>query len=425
MTQPLTRLEQRLRSLALPLEDPFQLEPLLQRVGDARFVLLGEASHGTSEYYTWRTAITQRLIAEQGFTVVAVEGDWPDCQRIHRYLREGGPGARDVLERFERWPTWMWANREVETLVGWMRQWSEAHAPLSFYGLDVYSLWDSLAHVLDYLREHDPELLPTALEAFRCFDVSGGDAEVYAWRTRLHDTCELEVTKLLSGMLQRRKAADGDRFDAEQNALVVHNAERYYRIMMRGGPDSWNLRDEHMTETLDRIVQHHGPDTRVVVWEHNTHVGDARFTDMAAAGMVNVGQLVRERYGQDAVKIVGFGSYEGSVIAASSWEAPMQEMPVPPARRGSWEELMHRALGGDHLLILEDEDDEEMLRPRGHRAIGVVYDPRHEAGNYVPTVLPRRYDAFIYLDRTTALHPLQRVEPIEELEFPETWPTGM
>jgi erythromycin esterase-like protein len=215
-------------------------------------------------------------------------------------------------------------------------------------------------------------------------------------------------------------------FDAEQNAIVAKNAEHYYRTMVRGGAASWNVRDHHMVETLERLMQHHGPEAKAIVWEHNTHIGDARATDMARGGMVNVGQLVRERYEREGVVLVGFGCHRGYVIAGAAWDAPMERMPVPPAREGSWEDLLHQAGPDNKLLLLADGEEMRDLRePRGHRAIGVVYDPEYEAfGNYVPTVLPRRYDAFLYLDETEALHPLH-LQPREDHEVPETYPSGV
>jgi len=414
------------------------LDPLVERVGDSHFVLLGEASHGTHEYYTWRAAISRRLIEEKGFSFIAVEGDWPDCYRVNRYLKGdagAGESARDVLQAFARWPTWMWANEEVLDLVTRLRSHNDGLPPdrkTGFYGLDVYSLWDSLYQVAGYLRRYAPKLLPAALRAFRCFEPYGEDVQEYARATRwVDDTCEREVVALLSDVSRFASlAAGGDResaFNAEQNALVVRNAEDYYRTMVRGGPESWNVRDRHMTETLERLMRHHGPGAKAIVWEHNTHVGDARYTDMADDGMVNVGQLVREAHGEDDVWLIGFASYEGTVIAATEWDAPWQRMEVPPARPGSWEDILRNAGPTDGLLILRQEPGHtELMDERGHRAIGVVYRPEHERyGNYVPTVLPRRYDALLYLNRTSALHPLQEVTPREEAEVPETFPTGV
>jgi erythromycin esterase-like protein len=273
--------------------------------------------------------------------------------------------------------------------------------------------------------------LPAARSALRCFEPYGEDVQAYARATRFVATsCENEVVALLREM--RSKAApyrsEGREtfFEAEQNALVLKNAESYYRAMVRGGPQSWNIRDRHMAETLDRLLQHHGPHAKAIVWAHNTHIGDARFTDMAENGMVNLGELVRGRRGSDGVVLVGLGSFQGSVIAGRQWEAPVERMIVPPAREGSWERVLHEIRAADRLLILTDKTPTpEMLEPRGHRAIGVVYDPQLEQyGNYVPTVLPGRYDAFLYFDETQALHPLPVVAR-EEGEVPETFPSGV
>jgi len=422
------------RNLAHPLRGPDDLDVLLERIGDSRYVLLGEATHGTSDYYTWRMKLSQRLIEEKGFSFIGVEGDWPDCYRVNRYVKdypEAGENAHDVLHAFERWPTWMWANEEIVALTEWLREYNNtlpAEKKVGFYGLDVYSLWDSLYQVIGYLRRVDPSALPAARRAYRCFEPYGEDVQEYARATvYVPKACEDEVIALLKQVQTnaRRYTADGREayFQAEQNALVVKNAEAYYRAMVRGGPESWNIRDRHMTETLERLMRHHGPDARGIVWEHNTHIGDARFTDMAGDGMVNIGQLVREAHADEGVFLIGFGSYQGSVIAGMEWEAPMERMRVPPAREGSWEEVLHDLDAEDKLLLFEDDHaSPALLRERGHRAIGVVYHPEYEQyGNYVPTVLPRRYDAFLYLDETEALHPLHM--PVRhEGEGPETYP---
>jgi erythromycin esterase-like protein len=423
---------------ARPLEDDASLDPILERAGDARFVLLGEASHGTSEFYTWRDRLSRRLIREKGFSFIAVEGDWPDCQRVDRWVKgEGEERAVDVLHAFARWPTWMWANHEVAALCEWMREWNDElpHARrVGFHGLDVYSLWDSMREVTDYLGGLDPELARQARSAYRCFDPYFDDAQEYARATALVPTsCEDEAVAVLARMQARaaalRASGRDDFFDAEQNAIVARNAERYYRTMVRGGPSSWNVRDHHMCETLERLVRHYGRDAKAIVWEHNTHVGDARFTDMAAAGMVNVGQLARQQYGDGDVVIVGFGSYEGTVIAGDEWAAPMRRMRVPEARPGSVEALLHEAGGGaDRLLVFDGSADGGIVgldAPLAHRAIGVVYDPTFERyGNYVPTRLARRYDAFIHVDRTHALDALH-LEEKHDGEVLETFPSGM
>jgi erythromycin esterase len=425
------------RALARPLRSTSDLDPLLERIGDARFVLLGEASHGTHEFYTWRARLSRRLIVEKGFSFIAVEGDWPDCYRLNRYVKgyaAAGGSAREVLNAFDRWPTWMWANKEVTDLAEWLRVHNRrlpAERRVGFYGLDVYSLWDSLYQVMNYLRKHDGEAFTAAKRAFRCFEPHGEDAHSYAHATRFAPhTCEAEVVDLLGKVRAQAPAYDGDgaesHFAAEQNALVLKNAEAYYRAMVGGQAESWNVRDRHMAETLDRLMAHHGTGAKAIVWEHNTHIGDARYTDMADDGMVNLGQLVRERDAGEEVVLVGFGSHRGSVIAGGEWGAPMERMDVPAGREGSWEDVLHRAVAADHLLLLDGvQRDPEFLQERGHRAIGVVYHPEYEhLGNYVPTVLPRRYDAFVFIDESRALHPL-RVRLHETDEVPETFPTGM
>ncbi|HEY2854843.1 MAG TPA: erythromycin esterase family protein [Gemmatimonadaceae bacterium] len=433
-----------LRQSARPLESANDLDPLLERIGDARYVLLGEASHGTSEYYTWRAELSRRLIREKGFSFIAVEGDWPDCYCVNRYVKSyptSGANAFEVLHAFERWPTWMWANREIVDLAEWMRRYNDQRRvpderKVGFYGLDVYSLWDSMRAVVDYLESKDPQFAAGARRAYRCFEPYGEDEQEYARATYLVPTsCEDEAVSVLRELRQRSPeyAEDGREsyFNAEQNAFVAKNAELYYRTMVRGGSQSWNVRDHHMVDTLDRLMAHHqhyNPEARAIIWEHNTHVGDARFTNMASAGMVNVGQLVRQAHGGDGVVIVGFGSHHGTVIAGDEWGAPMKRMRVPEARSGSWEDYMHEAVGdrASALLVFEDADDggiPELDEPLAHRAIGVVYEPSHERwGNYVPTLIPRRYDAFIFIDETRALSPLHM--PVNVREVPETFPSG-
>ncbi|MGI8545847.1 MAG: erythromycin esterase family protein [Gemmatimonadaceae bacterium] len=434
-----------LRESAHPLETADDLDPLLDAIGDARYVLLGEASHGTHEFYTWRAELSKRLIREKQFSFIGVEGDWPDCYRVNRFVKgyaDSGESAEEVLHAFDRWPTWMWANREVVELAEWLRD-HNRHLPAEqqagFYGLDVYSLWQSMAAVVDYLEKIDPNFARVARRAYTCFEPYYEDEHAYARATALVPTsCEDEAIAVLCTL--RAKAPeyreDGPEayFNAEQNALVARGAELYYRTMVRGGPTSWNVRDHHMVDTLDRLTAHHGPRAKAIVWEHNTHIGDARFTDMARAGMVNVGQLVRQGHGEsandrDGVVLVGFGTHRGSVIAGEEWGEPMQRMRVPSARAGSVEELLHRAGNGANMLLTFDGADDGGIpnfdAPLDNRAIGVVYDPRAERyGNYVPTIVPRRYDAFLFIDETRALDPLHM--PVEVgREPPETYPSGM
>ena len=427
-----------LKRIARPLEGPTDLDPLIDRIGDARYVLLGEASHGTSEFYTWRAELSKRLMAEEGFSFIAVEGDWPDCYSVNRYVKgypDAGPSAEAVLHAFERWPTWMWANREVVQLAEWMRDFNRGKAPeaqAGFYGLDVYSLWDSMRVVMQYLERIDPKLASVARRAYNCFEPYAEDVQDYARATALVPTsCEDEAIAVLRELRARAPefGADGREgyFNAEQNALVARNAELYYRTMVRGGPSSWNVRDRHMVETLDRLMAHHGPGAKAIVWEHNTHIGDARFTDMARAGMVNVGQLVRQAHAGDGVILVGFSTHRGTVIAADEWGAPMERMRVPPARSGSFEEAMHDAAVGDALLLFDGTDNggvRGLDEPVGHRAIGVVYDPNAERwGNYVPTLIAMRYDAMLYIEETRAVDPLHMPVRVGG-EPPETFPSG-
>jgi erythromycin esterase-like protein len=407
----------------------------MEQMGKASYVLLGEASHGTHEFYAWRAALSKRLITEKGFSFVAVEGDWPDCYRVNQFVKgrdNSGKSAKEVLHSFNRWPTWMWANREMVEFAEWLRSHNDQTSEqekVGFYGLDVYSLWDSLYQVMGFLRRHDPASLPAARRAFQCFEPYGEDVQDYARATRwVNASCEEEVVELLTE-LRRNAHAYADKeaeFNAEQNALTLKNAEHYYRTMVHGGPESWNVRDRHMVETLNRLMSHYGMAAKAIVWEHNTHIGDARYTNMASDGMVNVGQLVREQHDQEGAVLVGFSSYQGSVIAGQEWGAPMERMIVPPARTGSWEDILHRAGEANRLLLLASAQlSDEWLETRGHRAIGVVYHPEFESyGNYVPTVLAHRYDVLLHIDESRALQPLHMKESVEH-EVPETYPSGL
>ncbi|SEA42534.1 erythromycin esterase family protein [Microbulbifer marinus] len=428
-----TSLQETLGALHQPLRGRDDLSPLVEQLADARIVMLGEASHGTSEFYVWRAAISRRLIEEHGFSFIAVEGDWPDCYRVNRYVKaypQSGDHAESVLRGFDRWPTWMWANWEMVAFTEWLRK-HNARAdgqPVGFYGLDVYSLWESLDAIVRHLQHNDPQSMPVAERVVNCFQPYGRDEQRYARHTAVsHHDCADEVTRLLLRLAHTHPHFDADPegdFDAEQNAHVMVSAERYYRTMMMGGAGSWNLRDTHMMETLDRLMQHHGAGAKAIVWAHNTHIGDARATDMLADGMHNIGQLAREQWSAERVRLVGFGSHRGSVIAGHRWGAAMQKLPLPAAPDDSWEGAIHRARGKDGILLLDAErPDPDLLQARGHRAVGVVYDPEWERGNYVPTELARRYDAFIHLEETRALHPLH-IEASRAATPPDTYPWG-
>ncbi|MFP4059324.1 MAG: erythromycin esterase family protein [Bacteroidales bacterium] len=409
------------------------LDPLFDRIGNAKIVLLGEASHGTHEYYAWRSKITRHLIKEKGFNIIGVEGDWPDCYKINRFVRgyeNGGNTAPEVLGNFHRWPTWMWANWEIASLMDWLKEFNKEKSyekQAGFYGLDVYSLWESLDAILDYLRKNDPDALKTAENAMECFEPYDMEGSEYASATTafVPESCEEEVLDLLKKIRARIPMYNTDPegpFNTEQNALTAVNAERYYRAMIAGGSESWNIRDVHMTDTLERLMNHMGPEAKAIVWEHNTHVGDARATDMQRSGVVNVGQLVREKWGISDTVAVGFGSYQGSVIAGNHWGAKMKVMEVPPAREASWEALLHEITPYDKLLISNKlREIPALSRHIHHRAIGVVYHPESERyGNYVPSIIPERYDAFIFIDKTRALHPIP-ADP-DKRRVPETYP---
>ncbi|WP_207426192.1 erythromycin esterase family protein [Pedobacter sp. SYSU D00535] len=408
------------------------LDPLMDRIGDAHHVLLGEASHGTHEYYTWRTEITKRLIKEKAFNFIAVEGDWPDCYRINRYIKgyaDQDKKAVEVLKSFDRWPTWMWANWEIVALIDWLKEFN-THLPankrIGFYGLDVYSLWESMEALMDYLSKNDPKAAEFAREAILCFEPYGEDEHRYARsQYRMEDSCRDEVIRLLQEIRKKAQVYDHDpeaTLNTEQNAIIAVNAEEYYRNMVSADDNTWNLRDTHMMETLNRLLEFHGKEAKAIVWEHNTHIGDARYTDMKKAGMINVGQLVREQKGEADTVLVGFGSYSGRVIAGDSWGAKMESMLVPDARPGSIEEILHQESPENKLLIFDRLNKKERFgRVMPHRAIGVVYNPAYEKyGNYVPTVLNARYDAFLYIDKTKALHPLHMHADPHKL--PETYP---
>ncbi len=416
-------------SLAVPLTDAHDLEPLLARAAGTRVVMIGEASHGTHEFYQWRALLTRRLIEEQGYSFVAVEGDWPDCARVDAAVR-GLPGSpadpRAALLAYDRWPTWMWANEEVVDFTRWLRGWNAGRtAPAGFHGLDVYSLWESLREILVHLREHDPAGVGAALNAYHCFEPYGEDPQAYAWATNLvKASCEREVVAMLVEQRERAVRAGGH-FAAWQSAEIVAGAEAYYRAMVHGGPLSWNIRDRHMDETLDRLLEHYGPGSKAVVWAHNTHVGDARATDQSLHGEVTIGELARQRYGLDQVLLVGMGSHRGTVIAGQSWGAAMEVMGMPPGQPGSLEDVLHATAPPRSLFVFPDEDPPPLLTDQlTHRAIGVVYRPERERwGNYVPTVLGERYDAFLWFDETTALRPLHTLTV--DAREPETYPSGV
>lgn len=414
------------------------LAPLLDRIGGARVVLLGESTHGTSEFYRMRARITKALIERGGFRFVAVEADWPDAARIDDYVM-GGPPRTDVeFTAFSRFPTWMWRNEEVHAFVEWLRERNAAPASrgrrVGFHGLDLYSLYTSIAMVLRYLDGVDPDAARAARARYGMLTPWQKDPAAYgrAVLTGRYRSAEEEVLAILRDLLARRleyARRDGDRyFDAAQNARVVAGAEAYYRAMYYHSPISWNLRDTHMFETLESLLAFYGPEARGIVWEHNSHVGDALATKMGARGEINVGHLARSRFG-DSAYLVGFGTDHGTVAAASNWDEPMKRMRVRPANAESYERLFHDSGIAAGLLHLRAprraELRDELLPPRLERAIGVVYRPESElASHYFQAMLPRQFDEFVWFDDTRAVEPLGSPQPAGP-DLPETYPFGL
>jgi erythromycin esterase-like protein len=421
---------------------PGDYDPLLALIGDAHFVLLGEASHGTHEFYRERAEITRRLIVEKGFAAVAVEADWPDAYRVNRFIRNLSDDheAVEALGDFKRFPTWMWRNADVLDFVGWLREHNDRIdrnvRKTGFYGVDLYSLFSSIEAVIRYLDKVDPPAARRARDRYSCFDHFGDDSQRYGYATALglSASCEDEVVEQLVDF--RRKAAeyaqrDGhippdEAFFAEQNARLVLNAERYYRSMFAGRVSSWNLRDQHMAETIGALADHlkrQGVEPKVVVWEHNSHLGDARATQMGQSGELNVGQLLRERYGDD-VRNIGFTTYSGTVTAASEWDGPADRKNVRPGLPGSYEALFHEFAAPDFFLPLRGNAlAAPLAKERLERAIGVIYLPETErASHYFLASLINQFDAVLHFDVTRAVEPLERWELAHTGELPETYP---
>ncbi len=409
-----------LTSKATELSTSVDMDELIEKAGDKRLKLLGEASHGTHEYYAWRDSISRRLIAEKGYSFIAVEGDWASLYELNRYVKnmEGAAGsAREVLENLTRWPLWMWGNEEVEELIEWLREYNKDRSfedKAGFYGMDVYDEWNSKAALYSFLEKYDRDLLQQVKSLYECFAPFGEDSWEYARaadRGRADCTNETaSVVKLIEDSRHNLDISDYEFLYAKQNAYVIKYAEKFYRKSIASrGPESWNSRVQHMYLTVNRLLDHYGENAKGIVWAHNTHVGDARATEMANRGQVNIGQLSREGLGADNVFITGFGTYTGSVKAGRQWGDRMLKLNVPEAHRDSYEYLLNQVAYNNFILIFDEQDrtHDEFAEPRGHRAIGVVYNPEREVpGNYVFSILPQRYDAFIFFEKTTALNPL-------------------
>lgn len=420
---------------------------LLDRIGDARFVLIGEATHGTHDFYRVRAELTKRLIVEKGFRAVAAEADWPDAYRINRFIRGVGRDldAIGALCDFRRFPQWMWRNADVLDFVGWLRahndRLGEPAERIGFYGLDLYSLRTSMGAVLQYLDQRDPESAGRARERYACFDSFGAEPQEYghAVSLGLAPDCEQEVLDQLIELLRNRVRlverdgilAEDAQFEAEQNARVVARAEEYYRTMYAGGRSTWNLRDTHMTDTLDALAAHlerRGQPSRIVVWAHNSHVGDsAAMAHRAERDEITIGHLCRNRHPGETM-LIGFTTYDGTVTAASHWGGPAERKTVRPALPDSYEALFHATDMPRFMLMLGElgEATAALHDPRLQRAIGVVYRPHTERGShYFEVRLAEQLDAVIHIDQTRALEPLERTALWERGELAETFPTGL
>lgn len=407
---------------------------LFDRFCDRRVVLLGEASHGTSEFYRARAAITRRLVERHGFTIVAGEADWPDAAAIDRYVRHR-PG-RSAEVPFQRFPTWMWRNLEVADFIGWLHGYNgtvpDQHNRVGFYGLDIYNMSGSIAAVLAYLDRTDPEAAKVARERYGCLTPWQNEPSTYGRAVLIegYGRCEKAVVAQCRELLERQfdhTGEDGDDIvDAAQNARLIASAEHYYRIMYYGGADSWNLRDTHMFETLEQLLNARGPQSKAVVWAHNSHIGDARHTDMGTSRQeVNVGQLCRRRFG-DTAALIGFGTHEGEVAAATDWDGDMEVKTIRPSLEDSYERLFHMSLQKRFLLDMSKHPElrQQLLEPRLERFIGVIYRPETERlSHYMYASLPQQFDAFVWFDRTTPVTPLGLVEKHEGV--PETYPFGL
>lgn len=409
-----------------PLSDAGDYSSLLKKIGDARFVMIGEATHGTHEFYKTRIEITQQLIEQKGFMAVAIEGDWPDAHRVHRYLQgmDNTDDSESALNDFTRFPTWMWKNTTMPPFLKWLREHNDAIAPvhkIGFYGLDLYSLNSSMQAVFNYLMKEDPKSALEAKNRYACFDHMNVDPQMYAYlvTNRMKKSCVDEVISELRDIqhnafkyLQKDGiTAEDNYFFAVQNARIVKNAETYYRSMFEGHISSWNIRDSHMVDTLNILADHlehrFNKPAKIIIWAHNSHVGDARATEMGERGEVNIGQLMREQH-MDTYSI-GFSTYEGYVTAASNWDEPALHKKIVPGFEESYEELFHQLRYKNFILhLIGNEALDHFLKiPRLQRAIGVIYRPETERlSHYFFTQLPWQFDSVIHFDKTSALQEL-------------------
>jgi erythromycin esterase len=411
-----------LKSKAIKLHTSICLSPLIEAASEKKLVLLGEASHGTHEYYIWRDSISRRLIMEHGFNFIVVEGDFASLFEINRYVKDlpgTAQSAEEAMSGLNRWPQWMWSNHEVLNMIKWLRSHNDQlpqDQKIGFYGMDVYDEWRSKEVLLELSLEADPELHRQVMEQLKCFSLYWGDSWAYASDARKTGMdCSASTEELVNILLQHRsgmdKISDYDFFYAIQNAHVINNAEKFYRKSAAGmSAASWNDRVFHMHSTLIRLLELYGPSSKGIVWAHNTHIGDAQYTEMKNYGQTNIGELTRKHFGIDQVCLIGFTTHKGKVQAGAQWGGARQVMKVSEAPRKSLEGILNRT-GIESFYLLFDHEDrnhKDFMKPMGNRAIGVIYNPQYDSRQYVETIVPMRYDALIFFDNTTELKPLRK-----------------
>ena len=417
---------------SIPLKNPVDLDELIKDIGDARFVLLGDSTHGTHEFYYWRSHISKRLISEKNFNIICVEGDWPDCYLVNRFVKSypfSGRDSVDILSNFNRWPNWLWGNYEMVAFLDWLKNHNSnfsIHKRVGFYGLDLFSLWESLDFLADYLKERDPLSYASVLKVQTCFE-NFKNFEGVEYGRFVKDkfpVCSEPLEYLLSNIRKNMFNYNGDEeadFNAEQNALVSLNAERYFHVMFSKGESAWNIRDKHMFDTVTRLYNYHGPDSKFIIWAHNNHVGDARFYDFGKKGFLNLGECLQEHFSEEGVYKVGFSYYQGDILASDQWSGEMKKIKTAKAKLNSWEQICHKMAIGDFYFFTRNwpEVNKNVIQ----RALGVVYDSSQEYHNYIDCNMKKVFDALFYIERGTALHGIKN--SVDESQIPETFPYGL
>jgi erythromycin esterase len=416
-------------------QEESDLAPLIDLMGDKKIVMIGEASHGSLEFYRWRSAITQTLISQYGFNFVCIEGDWPSSQHVNEFVKNNThEDSVQTLGHFDRWPTWMWANTEVSDFIEWQKKYNlDFQKSVGFHGLDVYSLFDSMDQVIRILNKIDPESAVKAEKYFTCLNAFSRDEMTYARSLfKAPEGCKNEIINvledLLTGRLEAKATGTDEYLDLIQNAKILRHAEDYYRAMIFGEQNSWNVRDQHMFDTLESLLHHYGNHSKGIVWAHNSHIGDYRATEMVSQGEISLGGLAREILGDEHVGLIGMGTNNGAVLASDAWDGPAEIKIIPPGKPLSAEAYFHqlsKKLNSPNLFSIFDQSSKtgSLATSVPHRAIGVVYEPDSEIRrNYVQSSLSHRYDAFIYIDETNPIVPMG--SHFNHLKFPETYPHG-